>query len=38
MQMRLINWVDAVGDAGLRKHLDESAEPPAGNPYPEAGV
>jgi NTE family protein len=38
LQMRLINWGYAVGDAGLRKHLDESAEPPAGFPYPEAGV
>jgi NTE family protein len=38
VQMRLINWGYAVGDAGLRKHLDESADPPAGFPYPEAGV
>jgi NTE family protein len=38
VQMRLINWGYAIGDAGLRKHLDERAEPPAGFPYPEAGV
>jgi NTE family protein len=38
VQMRLINWGYAVGDAGLRKHLDESSDPPAGFPYPEAGV
>jgi NTE family protein len=38
LQMRLINWGYAVGDAGLRRHLDEGAEPPAGFPYPEAGV
>jgi NTE family protein len=38
VQKRLINWGYAVGDAGLRKHLDESADPPAGFPYPEAGV
>jgi NTE family protein len=38
VQMRLINWGYAVGDAGLRKHLDQGSEPPAGFPYPEAGV
>ena len=38
LQERLINWGYAVGDAGLRKHLDENAEPPAGFPYPDAGV
>jgi NTE family protein len=38
VQMRLINWGYAVADAGLRKHLDESSDPPAGFPYPEAGV
>ena len=38
VQTRLINWGYAVGDAGLRKHLDESAAPPPGFPYPEAGV
>ena len=38
VQMRLINWGYAVGDAGLRKHLDQGADPPAGFPYPEAGV
>ena len=38
LQERLINWGYAVGDAGLRKHLDENAEAPAGFPYPDAGV
>jgi predicted acylesterase/phospholipase RssA len=38
LQERLINWGYAVGDAGLRKHLDEAAAPPAGFPYPDAGV
>ena len=38
LQERLINWGYAVGDAGLRKHLDEQARPPAGFPYPESGV
>jgi NTE family protein len=38
IQERLINWGYAVADAGLRRHLDESAEPPAGFPYPGAGV
>ncbi len=38
LQERLVNWGYAVGDAGLRKHLDEDAAPPAGFPYPEAGV
>ena len=38
LQERLINWGYAVGDAGLRKHLDEAAALPAGFPYPDAGV
>ena len=38
LQERLINWGYAVGDAGLRKHLDQGAAAPAGFPYPEAGV
>ena len=38
LQERLINWGYAVCDAGLRKHLDEDADPPAGFPYPDAGV
>ena len=38
VQERLINWGYAVGDAGLRKHLDPAAARPAGFPYPEAGL
>ena len=38
MQERLINWGYAVGDAGLRTHVDECAARPRGFPYPEAGV
>jgi NTE family protein len=38
LQERLINWGYAIGDAGLRKHLDENAAPPAAFPYPDAGV
>lgn len=32
-QERLINWGYAVGDAGLRSHLDTAAAPPAAYPY-----
>jgi NTE family protein len=32
-QERLINWGYAVGDAGLRSHLDLAAAPPAAYPY-----
>ena len=38
VQERLINWGYAVGDAGLRRHLDPEAARPAGFPYPLAGV
>ena len=38
IQERLINWGYAIGDAGLRKHLDPGAAAPKGFPYPEAGV
>ena len=38
LQERLINWGYAVCDAGLRKHVDPSIAPPAGFPYPDAGV
>ena len=38
LQERLINWGYAVGDAGLRKHLDEAARRRPGFPYPDAGV
>jgi NTE family protein len=37
-QERLVNWGYAICDAGLRAHLDRDADPPAGFPYPEAGV
>ncbi len=33
-QERLINWGYAAADAGLRAHIDKSAEPPAAYPYP----
>lgn len=38
LQERLINWGYAVCDAGLRRHVDPAVAPPAGFPYPEAGV
>jgi NTE family protein len=37
-QDRLINWGYAVCDAALRKHLDPNLKPPAGFPYPAAGI
>jgi NTE family protein len=37
-QERLINWGYAICDAGLRAHVDQGLEPPAGFPYPEAAV
>jgi NTE family protein len=37
-QEQLINWGYAICDAGLRAHLDESALPPEGFPYPDTGV
>jgi NTE family protein len=38
LQERLINWGYAVCDAALRKHVDRGLPPPAGFPYPDAGV
>jgi NTE family protein len=38
LQERLINWGYAVCDAGLRRHVDPAVAPPAGFPYPAAGV
>lgn len=38
LQERLVNWGYAISDAALRAHVDESLDPPAGFPYPEAGV
>ncbi len=38
LQERLINWGYAVCDAALRRHVDPSLKPPAGFPYPDAGV
>jgi NTE family protein len=37
-QERLINWGYAVCDAGMRRHVIGNATPPAGFPYPKAGV
>jgi NTE family protein len=37
VQERLINWGYAVSDAGLRRHVDSTIDPPAGLPYPDAG-
>jgi len=37
-QERLINWGYALADAALRRHVDPSLAPPAGFPYPSAGV
>jgi NTE family protein len=38
LQERLINWGYAVCDAGLRKHLDQAADTPAGFPYPDTAI
>lgn len=38
LQERLINWGYAVCDAAIRKHMDSSAPPPTGFPYPTSGV
>ena len=38
IQERLINWGYAVTDAALRRHVDPNVAPPAGFPYPPAGV
>jgi NTE family protein len=37
-QERLINWGYAIGDTGLRRHLDPQAKRPAELPYPERGI
>ncbi len=37
-QERLINWGYAICDAGLRAHVEPELEPPAGFPYPGAGI
>jgi len=38
LQDRLINWGYAVCDAALRRHFEPTLAPPAGFPYPAAGV
>jgi NTE family protein len=38
LQERLVNWGYAVCDAGMRRHVDQAIAPPAGFPYPSAGV
>lgn len=38
LQERIINWGYAVSDAAIRTHVDPSAPPPAGFPYPAAGL
>ena len=35
---RLVNWGYAIADAGLRTHVVRDAPPPAGFPFPAAGV
>jgi NTE family protein len=37
-QERLINWGYAVCDAAMRKHVEPTAPPPPGFPYPSAAV
>ncbi len=37
-QQRLVNWGYAVSDAAIRAHVDQKAPPPAGFPYPQAGI
>jgi NTE family protein len=37
-RQRLVNWGYAVCDAAIRKHYDPALAPPAGFPYPDAGV
>src|SRR5262249_23744737 len=34
LKQRLVNWGYAVCDAGIRKHVDANAAPPAGFPFP----
>ncbi len=38
LQERIINWGYAVSDAAIRAHVNPSAPPPAGFPYPAAGL
>ena len=38
LQERIINWGYAVCDAAIRAHVDPTAPPPAGFPYPAAGL
>ena len=38
LQKRLINWGYAICDAALRRWVDPQAQPPAGFPYPAAGI
>ena len=37
-QQRLVNWGYAICDAAMRSHVVTDAPPPAGFPYPAAGV
>ncbi len=37
-QRRLVNWGYAICDTAMRKHVVPGTPPPAGFPYPEAGV
>jgi NTE family protein len=38
LQERLINWGYAICDAAMRRWVDQQAQPPAGFPYPAAGL
>jgi NTE family protein len=38
LQERLVNWGYAICDAAMRKYVDSTIAPPAGFPYPSAGV
>ncbi len=38
MQERLINWGYAMCNAAMRAHVETHLTPPAGFPYPAAGV
>jgi len=38
IQQRLVNWGYACCDTAMRKHVSPGTPPPAGFPYPEAGV
>ena len=37
-QERLVNWGYAICDTAIRKHVRPGTPPPAGQPYPEAGI